>query len=65
MTHVRGDGGEADAAKTRDPVLRFAIVLVAALLESLYLVLRWAVVACPRWGGRDLPKMFTFKTFCD
>jgi hypothetical protein len=27
--------------------------------------LRWAVVARPRWGGRDLPEEFTFKTFCD
>ena len=50
---------------TRDPVVRFAIMLVAALLENLWLVLRWAVVARPQWGGRDLPEEFTFKTFCD
>jgi len=50
---------------TRDPVVRFAIMLVAALLENLWLVLRWAVVARPRRGGRDLPEEFTFKTFCD
>ena len=50
---------------TRDPVVRFAIMLVAALLENLWLVLRWAVVARPRRGGRDLPEQFTFKTFCD
>jgi hypothetical protein len=50
---------------TRDPVVRFAIMLVAALLENLWLVLRWAVVAPPRRGGRDLPDEFTFKTFCD
>ncbi len=50
---------------TRDPVVRFAIMLVAALLEKLWLVLRWAVVAGPRRGGRDLPDEFTFKTFCD
>jgi len=49
---------------TRDPVVRFAIMLVAALLENLWLVLRWAVVA-PTKGGRDLPEEFTFKTFCD
>ena len=36
---------------TRDPVVRFAIMLVAALLENLWLVLRWAVVARP--GGRS------------
>ncbi|ELY76267.1 transposase IS4 family protein [Natrinema pellirubrum DSM 15624] len=35
------------------------------LLENLWLVLRWAVVARPRWGERDLPKQFTFTTFCD
>ena len=50
---------------TRDPVVRFAIMLVAALLENLWLVLRWAVVARPRQGGRDLPEEFTFTTFCD
>ena len=27
--------------------------------------IRWAVVARPRWGERDLPDEFTFKTFCD
>jgi IS4 transposase len=32
---------------TRDSVVRFAIILVAALLENLWLVLRWAVVARP------------------
>jgi len=50
---------------TRDPSCGFAIMLVAALLENLWLVLRWAVVARPRQGGRDLPEEFTFKTFCD
>ena len=40
-------------------------MFVAALLKNLWLVLRWAVVARPRWGGRDLPEEFTFKTFCD
>ena len=40
-------------------------MLVAALLENLWLVLRWAVVARPRRGGRDLPEEFTFNTFCD
>jgi len=50
---------------TRDPVVRFAIMLVAALLENLWLVLRWAVVARPRRGGRDLPTGFTFSKFCD
>jgi len=50
---------------TRDPIVRFAIMLVAALLENLWLVLRWAVVARPRRGGRDLPDEFTFTKFCD
>ena len=47
---------------TRDPVVQFATILVAALLENLWLVLRWAVVARPR---RELPEEFTFKTFCN
>ena len=50
---------------TRDPVIRFAFMLVSALLENLWLVLRWAVVARPRRGGRDLPEEFTFTRFCD
>ncbi|WP_246975769.1 ISH3 family transposase [Natribaculum luteum] len=50
---------------TQDPVVRFAFVLVGFLLENLWLVLRWAVVARPRRGGRDLPEEFTFKTFSD
>ena len=40
-------------------------MLVSALLENLWLVLRWAVVARPRRGGRDLPTEFTFTRFCD
>jgi hypothetical protein len=40
-------------------------MLVSALLENLWLVLRWAVVARPQRGGRDLPEEFTFRTFCD
>jgi hypothetical protein len=50
---------------TQDPIVRFAFVIVSFLLENLWLVLRWAVVARPRRGGRDLPTRFTFKTFCD
>ena len=50
---------------TQDPIVRFAFVLVGFLLENLWLVLRWAVVARPQRGGRDLPEEFTFKTFCD
>ncbi len=50
---------------TQDPIIRFAFVLVGFLLENLWLVLRWAVVARPRRGGRDLPEEFTFKTFSD
>lgn len=48
-----------------DRVVRLAIVLLAALLENLWLVLRWAVVNRPRRGRRDLPEDFTFKTFHD
>jgi len=50
---------------TQDPLVRFAFVVVRFLLENLWLVLRWAVVARPRRGGRDLPTQFTFSTFCD
>lgn len=50
---------------TQDPVVRFAFVIVSFLLENLWLVLWWAVVARPRRGGRDLPDQFTFQTFCD
>ncbi len=51
--------------KTQDPIIRFAFVLVGFLPESLWLVLRWAVVARPRRVGRDLPEEFTFETFSD
>ena len=50
---------------TRDPVVQFVIMLVTALLENPWLVLRCAVVARPRLGGRDLPEEFTLKTFCN
>ncbi len=50
---------------TQDPIVRFAFVLIGFLLENLWLVLRWAVVARPRRGGRDLPEEFTFKTLSD
>jgi len=50
---------------TQDSIVRFGFVLVGFLLENLLLVLRWAVVARPRRGGRDLPEEFTFKTFSD
>jgi len=50
---------------TQDPIVRFVFVLVGFLLENLWLVLRWAVVARPQRGGRDLPKEFTFKTISD
>ena len=43
--------------------MMFAIILVAALLENLWLVLKWAVIARLRRGKSDLPKGFTFKTF--
>ena len=50
---------------TQDPIIRFAFVIVSFLLENLWLVLRWAVAARLRRGGRDLPEQFTFQTFCD
>jgi IS4 transposase len=50
---------------TQDPIVRSAFVIASFLLENLWLVLRWAVVARPRRGGRDLPEQFTFQTVCD
>ena len=50
---------------TQDPLVRFTFVIVGFLLENLWVVLRWAVVARSRRGGRDLPEQFTFTTFCD
>ena len=40
-------------------------MLVAALSENLWLVLRWAVVARLWRGGRDPSEEFTFKISCD
>ena len=53
------------ATSTQDPIVRFAFVVVSFLLENLWLVLRWAVVARPRRSGRDLSEEFTFSVFCD
>ena len=50
---------------TQYPLVRFAFVIVSFLIGTLWLVLRWAVVARLRRGGRDLPEQFTFQTFCD
>lgn len=46
---------------TPDPRIRTLFVAVAFILENLWLVVRWAVVARPRRGGRDLPVGFTFE----
>jgi len=49
---------------TRDPVVRFAIMLVGIAGEPV----AGATVGGrrpPTAGGRDLPEEFTFKTFCD
>lgn len=43
--------------------MRVMYVVVSFLLKNLWVVLRWAVVARPRRGGRDLPVQFTFNTF--
>jgi IS4 transposase len=49
---------------TQDLAVRMLYVVVSFLLKNLWVVLRWAVVARPRRGGRDLPTRFTFTTFC-
>ena len=40
---------------TQDPIVRFAFVIVSFLLENLWLVLRWAVVARLRGAGATCP----------
>ena len=50
---------------TRDPTIRILYVAVAFLLENLWLLVRWAVVARPAGGGRDLPTWFTFTVFSE
>ena len=50
---------------TQDVAVRVLYVVVSFLLKNLWVVLRWAVVARPRRGGRDLPNRFTFNTFCE
>ena len=49
---------------TPDPLIRFIFVAVSFLLRNLWLLVRWAVVARPRRGGRDLPTEFTFELVC-
>lgn len=48
---------------SKDLAVRLLYVVVSFLLKNLWVVLRWAVVARPRRGGRDLPTRFTFATF--
>ena len=48
---------------SKDLAVRLLYVVVSFLLKNLWVVLRWAVVARPRRGGRDLPTRFTFTTF--
>jgi len=45
---------------TPSPIIRLFFVGVGFLLEQLWLVLQWAVIAQPRRGGRSLPDTFTF-----
>jgi hypothetical protein len=49
---------------TPDPLIRLLFVAVSSLLRNLWLVVRWAVVARPQQGGRDLPIEFTFELVC-
>lgn len=45
---------------TPDPVVRLVFVALGFLLEALWVLLRWAVFAQPRRGGRELPEEFAF-----
>lgn len=40
-------------------------MIVRFLLENLWVVLRWVVVARLRRGRRNLPEQFTSTRFCD
>jgi hypothetical protein len=51
---------------TCDPAVRFGFRLVAAILENLWLMLRWAVLARTGAGASDLKtEEFTFSVLCD
>lgn len=45
---------------TRDPAVRVVFVAVGFILEALWVLLRWAVFAQPRRGGRVLSETFPF-----
>ncbi|RJX49974.1 ISH3 family transposase, partial [Halonotius pteroides] len=45
---------------TPSTIIRLFYVGVGFLLEQLWLVVQWAVLAQPRRGGRALPVAFTF-----
>jgi len=45
---------------TPSTIIRLFYVCVGFLLEQLWLVVQWAVLAQPRRGGRALPVAFTF-----
>lgn len=45
---------------TLSPTIRLFYVGVGFLLEQLWIVIQWAVLAAPRRGGRALPVEFTF-----
>ncbi|MFC4986713.1 ISH3 family transposase [Saliphagus infecundisoli] len=45
---------------TPSPTIRLFYVGVGFLLEQLWIVIQWAVLAAPRRGGRALPVEFTF-----
>lgn len=51
---------------SRDPKLRFLLVVLAFALLNLWVALQWAVLAIPRQGGRWFePAIFRLHRFCD
>jgi len=51
---------------SRDPGLRLLLVSVAFLLVNLWVYLKWAVLGCPRRGGRYVnDELFPLSRFSD
>jgi len=60
-TSYRLLGQAREITTTRDPVVWFAIMLVATLLENLWLGFQWAGVTCPR-NSRSKRSVIGFTT---
>ena len=51
---------------TTDPTVRLLFILVSFLLRNLWVIVRWGVLATPRFAAwRALPVWFRFELFCE